>query len=511
MIKVLIVDDEPKLREGLRTLIPWEELGYTVVATAGNGAEALKKYHVFAPELIIADIRMPVMDGLRLLSELRQAGERCHVLILSGHADFEYAKQAISHRADGYLLKPVDEDELMTYLNNLREVILKESQLSQMNAAEQAASREALLYQLLHSGGEKAAAEEAAVALGLAGKATEVVLIELKRSGKNGDEREEQVKRALEHRWSEPDRGLFFSNPPYLGLLLTEPLRDEAARGELWRELDGLIAKEGLEFSAAAGGAAGEPVAVATSFSAARESLGARFFGVKDTLLSGRPEEWPLPEANSGDSQVQSAENGLLLAVETGSTESMSELVGLILAGLVSEHREERYLKDHLMRIISGVSARLETAYPEIKPFIAESAHSLSRVYTADYLSELQSRAADYLQRISDGLSAGRGDEIKRITDLIQRRYNENLKLGTLADMFNYNSAYLGKMFKNHTGEHFNTYLDKVRIEKAKQFLAQGMKVYEVAERVGYMNPDYFNAKFRKYVGVSPTAYRKER
>jgi len=74
---------------------------------------------------------------------------------------------------------------------------------------------------------------------------------------------------------------------------------------------------------------------------------------------------------------------------------------------------------------------------------------------------------------------------------------------------FNYNSAYLGKMFKNTTGEYFNTYVDKVRIEKAKQFLAQGMKVYEVAEKVGYMNPDYFNAKFRKYVGLSPSSFRK--
>ncbi|MNV89915.1 HTH-type transcriptional regulator YesS [compost metagenome] len=118
---------------------------------------------------------------------------------------------------------------------------------------------------------------------------------------------------------------------------------------------------------------------------------------------------------------------------------------------------------------------------------------------------------ADYLKHLAGQLnSGGRGDEIKRITDLIQRRYNENLKLGMLAQIFNYNSAYLGKMFKNQIGEHFNTYLDKVRIEKAKQFLAQGMKVYEVAERVGYMNADYFNAKFRKYVGVSPSAFRKE-
>ena len=64
-------------------------------------------------------------------------------------------------------------------------------------------------------------------------------------------------------------------------------------------------------------------------------------------------------------------------------------------------------------------------------------------------------------------------------------------------------------MFKHETGENFNTYLDKVRIEEAKKLLVKGMKVYEVAERVGYANVDYFHGKFRKYVGMSPAAYRK--
>lgn len=67
MIKVVIVDDEPKLRQGLRTLIPWESLGFTVIATAGNGKEALKIIEEESPEVVLADIRMPVMDGLQLI------------------------------------------------------------------------------------------------------------------------------------------------------------------------------------------------------------------------------------------------------------------------------------------------------------------------------------------------------------------------------------------------------------------------------------------------------------
>lgn len=202
----------------------------------------------------------------------------------------------------------------------------------------------------------------------------------------------------------------------------------------------------------------------------------------------------------------------LLLAVEAGSSEVARELTLQIIRKLVHTQRDETYIKDQLLRIVSSTIARLEAASPELRPLIAGQASPMGEVYSSRYLHDAERLVSGYMEQLSrlTGSGSGRGDEIKRITDLIQRRYKENLKLGTLAEIFNYNSAYLGKMFKNQVGEHFNTYLDKVRIEKAKQLLTQGMKVYEVAEQVGYMNSDYFNAKFRKYVGVSPSAYRKE-
>jgi two-component system response regulator YesN len=74
--------------------------------------------------------------------------------------------------------------------------------------------------------------------------------------------------------------------------------------------------------------------------------------------------------------------------------------------------------------------------------------------------------------------------------------------------MLNYSTAYLGQLFKNKTGEYFNTYLDRVRIQKAKELLGQGMKVYEAAERVGYTSVNYFHSKFKKYEGRSPSDFK---
>ncbi|WP_254438347.1 AraC family transcriptional regulator [Paenibacillus sp. DCT19] len=95
--------------------------------------------------------------------------------------------------------------------------------------------------------------------------------------------------------------------------------------------------------------------------------------------------------------------------------------------------------------------------------------------------------------------------------EFIRRNPGENLKLEVLSEVFNYNSSYLGKLFKNHTGESFNAFLDKVRMEKAKELLNEGLKVHQVAARVGYANVDYFHGKFRKYVGESPSAYKQAR
>ena len=92
----------------------------------------------------------------------------------------------------------------------------------------------------------------------------------------------------------------------------------------------------------------------------------------------------------------------------------------------------------------------------------------------------------------------------------IEHNYHTNLRLETISALFGYNSSYLGKIFNKTVGESFNTYADKVRIAKARELLVRrDLKVYEIAERVGYKNVDYFHKKFRKYVGQSPAEYRK--
>ena len=124
---------------------------------------------------------------------------------------------------------------------------------------------------------------------------------------------------------------------------------------------------------------------------------------------------------------------------------------------------------------------------------------------TLTYMKEIFERLANEIGSVSSE------SIIKRVTNYMEKNYYKDLKLETLAEIFNYNSAYLGKLFKSVVGENFNTYLDKIRIEKAKSLLLEEkIKVYQICEKVGYKNIDYFHSKFKKYVGMSPLNYKKQ-
>jgi len=120
MYNVLIADDEPRITAGMKVIIEWEELGFRVTDTALDGEEALEKIKGSDFNLVIADIRMPVLDGLQLIREIRALNPDIRVLIISGYDNFEYARKAIDYGVKGYLLKPIDREELMAYVVKIR-------------------------------------------------------------------------------------------------------------------------------------------------------------------------------------------------------------------------------------------------------------------------------------------------------------------------------------------------------------------------------------------------------
>lgn len=121
MYRLMLVDDESDIREGLQEVIHFKEMGFNVVGDAANGMEALQLCEELRPDLIITDIRMPLMDGLTMCSQIKKLLPSVHFIILSGYDDFEYARQAIEFNAIGYLLKPISSTEFIQMLTEARQ------------------------------------------------------------------------------------------------------------------------------------------------------------------------------------------------------------------------------------------------------------------------------------------------------------------------------------------------------------------------------------------------------
>jgi len=514
MYSVMIVDDEPTIREGLKALIEWESLGFAVADTAGSAKEAVAKYRLHKPDVLVVDIRMPGMNGLELVQLLKRDNDRLHILVLSGYADFSYAKTAISLGVDGYLLKPVDEEEMTDYLKKLK-TALDDERRSRAAEEGEAWSRERLVQAILADrvagGGE--ALYRAAADAELLWSVYEIVLLLPQPCDSDTQPASGALLAGLISLYERSGRGVVFPADPYIGILLRDGLSGAPAQRRLLADLQKAAEAEKCSFVVAAGGQVQKLAEIGGSYATALERMRQRFFYGPEEMIG--PEPPPHLPGRTPDREALNRLEGmgdkLALAAESGNPDAAGRLLEEAGRLMLQAGEGETGIKTRFVHMLTHVLNRLAHTQASVRERANEYAgRVLALERSATYAALLQSSAA----LLADAAAATGGDtqenRIRRMIDLIQRNYKENLKLETIAEALSYNSAYLGKLFKSHTGDYFNTYLDKVRIEKAKELLDQGMRVYEVAEQVGFANVDYFHTKFRKYVGMSPTQYRKK-
>ena len=127
MYTVFIVDDEALIRDGLKQIIDWEALGFTVCGEASNGEDAEKEILEKQPDLTLMDIRMPRKLGLDVVASVREKDFKGRFIILSGYSDFKYAQEAIRYGVEFYLTKPIDEDELLSSVTTIKTALDSEN------------------------------------------------------------------------------------------------------------------------------------------------------------------------------------------------------------------------------------------------------------------------------------------------------------------------------------------------------------------------------------------------
>lgn len=494
MYNLIIADDEKLIREGLKSIINWETHGYHIVAVAENGNQCLELIIQHKPEVCIIDIRMPGLSGLDVIKNIRSIGLETHFIILSGYQDFGYAKQALNYHADNYLLKPLDEDELIDSLGQVAKFIEAEKiKNSPVNT-------ERMIKQYFRSYlGLSTEKLPVLNSCDVKWETYQFLLITLPR---------EQILK-LEYRFKIDNIGILLS-PGSPNILL---LRKYYMRSAGILDINNYLSKilNGNNYDGCIGRIVRSIDELAESLDEAEELMAKRFFSTQRGIISDLYFKM-YSSTNLGKPDLGKEIDLIHKLIEVGNEHQLRIALENFSQQMVQEKHSEAGIKDMFCKLILGALTivAIENKLPD-KDLLATS-DIIMEIQGCCRLSELENKIVDILLSSIDKQTLQSSDTIvKRMKFIVEKHYMDNLKLKELSSVFNYNSAYLGKIFKSGQGESFSVYLDQYRIFRSKEFLDQGYKVYQVAEKVGYAYVDYFHAKFKKYAGMAPLEYRRKK
>lgn len=511
MLKVLIVDDEHIVREGLKSIISWKDHGFEICGEGIDGKDAVNKINELDPDLVLIDIKMPGMYGLDVIKQVREAGYKGRFVILTGYSDFDYAKSAIRLGVDSYLLKPIDEDELIEAVKKVYEDIKRESDIKNHIINSKKHIKELALRSLIEGTKDFNVLQSNfdLCNIRMDFDSFYVAIVDSYLESNREDfyldllNEIENIVDSLEY--------IDMINIEHRAVLLIEGKNRKEALNILVSLHKKLLLRLKFHIIIALGRKADKAYAIHLSYKDARKLLSRRFFFSNMEVIDFQEVNKSAKDDIIKEDLSKAAEK-IYTYIEVNDVGEIEEILEGIKAYFAASDYSSEKVKGICTNIITELKDKIVLNYDNLKEAFPSEEDVIKEIYEKNSLSELIEYMKTEFIDISNKICIDSSDNtMKRIVNFIHKNYNKDLKLETLADIFNYNSAYLGKMFKKYTGVNFNSYLDKVRIENAKELLAQNeLKVYQISEKVGYKSIDYFYVKFKKYVGISPKEFKKQ-
>ncbi len=516
MLKVLLVDDEPFILQGLSVLIDWESYGYEIVKTASNGLEALEYLYENPVDLILADIKMPGMTGIELLETVRKGKvTNAYFAFLSGYQDFSYARAALCNDCVDYILKPVNKEELTGLLQRVHNLHTAD----EMHRMEARLQEKALfarnLIAILRGKYDALNLQYVEERLRTAGKLRYIGIEIDVRSPMVGDMAEEK-KRYWQRQLYEICQELvgFYQcifdvygreNRYDVGMVYCEATARRAGQSEQ-EYLSGLLGRIRQKIAVPVIMLVGNQVESLSGLGESFRSVAvARSF--RDIRLNAEG------SAAAGSTLCKQTIDGLLAAVEQNEKKKIGEWVERLDREMNGSGMDLELIDINIGYLLFGLAhlAAVQNEnvdQEEILRFIGHNAFEGGIIRgNRCHLYKFACEYADYLTQLR---SKGTYGVLAEIEKEIRKRYAENLTLKELGKKYFVNTAYLGQLFRKNYGVTFKDYLNNYRMERAAELLMHsGMKVAEVAERVGYRDMDYFIDRFVVAKGCTPARFRK--
>lgn len=503
-MRILIVEDEMKIRNGMAKLIT-AHTNHTMIGEARNGKEGLEMILRFHPELVITDIRMPQMDGLEMVEEVKKLGIGCHIIVLSGYSDFEYAQKALRFGVDDYLLKPLAPEDVIGMLDKIQ-TRLDEEEKNQAETAEgvmrtllleshQPTERE---FELLYKSGGFQKNGGFFLLAGYLGNTNACYVNSLselfdKLSSGTEDirmhyvmlENLQQMFCVFQGNWTEQELYERLQRRLYLNLNKEEqPVWVLGTMNSLEEMVE--RAKELYDLQQCG------------------MYLGYRRIITENLKQDIQTEEFLYPKQM--EIQIRNAVCGGVADQILVCAEKFVEIV----SRGIWEPRYYRQAYRKMYHFLENLMQDMDSAV--YKAF--QNLDMERQITDAVTLGELEQCFRKVIQQISDACE--KKDDIRnyvilRAINYIKDHYQENISLEQLAVYLEITPEYLSTLFNKEMGVNFTAFLKQFRISHAKRLLRGTEKrIYEIAAEVGYHDPKYFNRVFKEETGVSPGDYRQQ-
>jgi two-component system response regulator YesN len=504
MYTILLLDDEKTIREYLPRAIPFEKYDFKVIDTAMNGQEAIDKLEILKPDLILLDVRMPIMDGLQFLKAIRQTEfSNTLVVMLSGYSEFAYAKEAMKYGVQAYLNKPVDEEEMIPLLEEIHKKLDAYNNKMRLGQARQHVN----ILNNLYNG--------AAIDRQIFRDYTLMTCVLLTCQK---DFEYENPHIILQECFSkvlgELENYLFRSiGSQYTFLLppkIFEPFNNDkklfiSNLFEMFsvNEIHCAVLFDSYVFSHRSS-------TFKEDFSNNMHRMLTKLFFSPTEFLDYEPDKFKISEELNHESRyleeikqhvVSCSRNELLITVEKLMSEIQKAHLGIHYIQEIG-YRVYYILLQELSVTDNHDQGKEILARPEWLDY----PYFLSFNKWKEMLLSLILEGLAFIERRCKMANLGIGREV---IEYVHLNYMGQINLKELADKFFVNATYLGRAFQKATGVNFKQYVNHIRITEAKKLLLHTNKlIYEIANEVGYTESKYFIVKFSQEVGKSPSEYR---
>jgi len=497
IFRILIVDDEAIMRKGLSAFINWESLDCEVADTACDGADAISKLSGGNIDIVITDIRMPQTDGLALSKYIYENYPETAVIILTGFAEFEYARTAIAYNVTQFLLKPTSKDEIVSAVKEAQQRIIKLRKNDSIAKSELAFLKDQFLQELTYC----AVTPETAQQL----KKFQIDLTQYYIAAFQLDRSYAEISRLKELIIRQKTNSFCFR---YNNLILSIYFTDDIHTVIQNCNEIAAILKELYRLKVS--------IAISMLHHTAQEFQNAVFEAIHTLSLNFYSESCiAVFDKNSIQSEyVSSTESTLTLfefenALLQRDFSNASSIVSALFIKLQTNFVDSGEVKNICCQIYYIVYRVIAKYHLNLlsEEYIKKIKQSADIFQLENIIEELLNHA-----KISFTGSAQKYSKyIQDSIEYIKEHLTENISLEAISAHAHVNSSYLSRTFKKECGYSITEYIVSLRIEKAKELLSNNnIRTYEVSEKVGIHDPSYFSVLFKKHTGLSPKEYRSQ-